>query len=315
MIPASLDPLKEAVSDFLTKPDPKVIAIKGKWGTGKTYTWQKIIELINKSNALMKERYAYVSLFGVDSLDKLQFSIFEKTVGLEDINGGVNAFTFGKNLDLLKNGVPSFHRALINFKGWGSIGSIFKDMAALAVKDLIICFDDFERKSDKVSTKDILGLVSNLKEHRNCKIALIINHDALGDEDLEAYQKFVEKVVDIEIEFNPTATECAALAFDKKRWYTETAIDCCIKLNVRNIRLLQRIINIYDKLDDLFTGYGENLKLSALITTCIMVCSYFDKTGHFPDWAFILKYNRFMRYVRKEIDHRDTIDRSSNKGT
>ena len=139
-------------------------------------------------------------------------------MGLEDINKGANAFTFGKNLDLLKNGISSLHRVLINFKGWGSIGSIFKDMAALAIKDLTVCFDDFERKSDKISTRDILGLVSNLKEHRNCKVALIINHDALEDEDLKAYQKFVEKVVDIEIEFKPTAAECAALAYDRNRW-------------------------------------------------------------------------------------------------
>lgn len=69
---------KEQIKSFLTEKktekDGKVLVIKGKWGTGKTYLWQRIYESI-KTDSLVLSSYSYVSLFGVDSLNELKTQI------------------------------------------------------------------------------------------------------------------------------------------------------------------------------------------------------------------------------------------------
>ncbi len=42
-------------------------------------------------------------------------------------------------------------------------------------ENIVICFDDFERLSNKLSLKDIFGLISEIKEQKNCHIVMIFN--------------------------------------------------------------------------------------------------------------------------------------------
>ena len=46
-------------------------------------------------------------------------------------------------------------------------------------KDVIICFDDFERISDKINLKDVLGTISEYKEQQNCHIVMILNRSKM----------------------------------------------------------------------------------------------------------------------------------------
>jgi hypothetical protein len=61
---------------------------------------------------------------------------------------------------------------------------------------VIICFDDFERLSSKIDLKDIMGLISYLKEQKICKILLIMNEkelDKLGSIDGKKYRNCTKK--------------------------------------------------------------------------------------------------------------------------
>ena len=54
-------------------------------------------------------------------------------------------------------------------------------------KDVIVCFDDFERLSKSLQLKEVLGFLSELKEKKKCKIVMIFNKeifDYLTDEDI-----------------------------------------------------------------------------------------------------------------------------------
>jgi hypothetical protein len=48
-------------------------------------------------------------------------------------------------------------------------------------KDIIVCFDDFERLSSSMELEEVLGLISELKEQKNCSVVMILNEDELGD--------------------------------------------------------------------------------------------------------------------------------------
>jgi predicted AAA+ superfamily ATPase len=79
---------------FLSSPIPEVLCINGPWGVGKTYLWKKcLIEASGKGDGLALGRCAYVSLFGVNSLDELKYSIFENTIKSDQVAAGASLDT------------------------------------------------------------------------------------------------------------------------------------------------------------------------------------------------------------------------------
>jgi mannose-6-phosphate isomerase class I len=61
-------------------------------------------------------------------------------------------------------------------------------------KDIIVCFDDFERLSSSMELKEVLGLISELKEQKNCSVVMILNEDELRD-NKETLDKYKEKLI------------------------------------------------------------------------------------------------------------------------
>ena len=57
--------LRKEIIRFLKDPTPEVLCIRGKWGVGKTYTWESLLKEVGKDVAL--QSYSYVSLFGLDT--------------------------------------------------------------------------------------------------------------------------------------------------------------------------------------------------------------------------------------------------------
>src|SRR3712207_2036559 len=83
-VDVSTDLVNSEVVKFLKSQAPEVLCIRGKWGVGKTYTWTTRLEEVQTSGKIALQRYSYVSLFGINSLDELKFSIFENVVILSD---------------------------------------------------------------------------------------------------------------------------------------------------------------------------------------------------------------------------------------
>lgn len=52
-------------------------------GIGKTYTWNTFLK--DNKDKVAFNRYSYVSLFGINSLDSLKYSIFENAITKEYI--------------------------------------------------------------------------------------------------------------------------------------------------------------------------------------------------------------------------------------
>lgn len=79
----SLNKLKEQIFEFLAKEPTEeptqigeVLAIRGAWGVGKTYAWNVFLKEAKNKNKIALKKYSYVSLFGINSLDELKFSIY-----------------------------------------------------------------------------------------------------------------------------------------------------------------------------------------------------------------------------------------------
>ncbi|HAU0604412.1 TPA: hypothetical protein JBH38_03195 [Legionella pneumophila] len=66
----SLKYIEEQIIAFLNSNKAEVLALYGRWGIGKTFLWNKIIE--NKNFAPCYKQYSYVSLFGINSINELK---------------------------------------------------------------------------------------------------------------------------------------------------------------------------------------------------------------------------------------------------
>src|SRR5689334_10262907 len=77
--------VESEIRRFLSSEEPEVLCISGRWGVGKTFAWNRYLKEAQLQKTIALKRYSYVSLFGVNSLEELRYSIFENTINSADI--------------------------------------------------------------------------------------------------------------------------------------------------------------------------------------------------------------------------------------
>jgi hypothetical protein len=259
----AIELIESEIRRFLSSTEPEVICIRGRWGVGKTFAWNRYLGEARAAHQIGLKRYAYLSLFGLTSLEELKFSIFENSVpsdkeaepNLETLKSnaigvadhlGRKAVWFAQQLPWVKNHI-------------GGLGPVW----FLSVKNTIICVDDFERRGDRLAVRDVLGLVSNLKEHKGCKVVLILNDEAL-EADKPEFEKYLEKVVDASLKFAPSPTDCARIALSAT---TETSVllkESCVALGISNIRVIKRIERAIRQIQPLLKEFDRNVMTQAV---------------------------------------------------
>jgi hypothetical protein len=76
----SIKLLAAELARFLGSAEPEVLCITGKWGVGKTFAWNHYLREAQDKGNVRLAKYAYVSLFGRNSLDDVRTAIVESTV-------------------------------------------------------------------------------------------------------------------------------------------------------------------------------------------------------------------------------------------
>src|SRR5207244_9291858 len=104
----------------------------------------------HKAKAVKLTTYSYVSLFGLDGLDRFKSSIFENAIAVENIGTEPNIESLGASLKLLGKAAASAWKP--------GLGTLADHAAFLAVHKFIISIDDLERKGEKLRIIDILGV-------------------------------------------------------------------------------------------------------------------------------------------------------------
>lgn len=238
---------KAELRRFLATPGAEVLCVRGAWGTGKTFALREVVEDMALKNELALERYSYVSLFGLDGLSNVRSAIFDNTVRVENLLPGSSTSGFFDSLADLET-LARKSKGLQGFLpgNWGRSGATaVVDRATFAfVRNQIICFDDLERASRSIAIKDILGLTTFLKEERSCKVILILNESKLDGDEKADFDAQFEKVVDSSIVLEPSITDVISIAVKDKFDGSEYLKDAVEKLDIRNIRVISKIIRI-----------------------------------------------------------------------
>ena len=144
--------------------------------------------------------------------------------------------------------IESFGRQYINIlKGAlivKSFSPVIETISFLSLNKTLICIDDLERKGNGLSVKDVLGLVSLLKEQKKCKVVLLLN-DNDGKAGLD-YSTYREKAIDIELLFSPNPEECSSIAYSEEKIHSNRLKEFTTSLGIRNIRILKKIERLVD---------------------------------------------------------------------
>ncbi|EAK8661754.1 TPA: NTPase KAP [Campylobacter jejuni] len=197
------------VSKYLTTKEKQCLAILGAWGVGKTYFWKQV----EKENTLKfsNKKIIYIDLFGKENYKQILEEIILKLHG--NYNKIINIFA-----------QITFRIAKFKSAGIADInpGTIFSCLKKNDFKNIIVCFDNIERRSDNLPLKEILGLINLLKEDKECSVVLILNKNELNKQEDNAknnmqtssndktqhdakqnnndwYQEYKEKVIDYEM--------------------------------------------------------------------------------------------------------------------
>jgi hypothetical protein len=274
----TLQVIEDCISSFLCSDKAEVLAIRGHWGVGKTFFWNKILlEKSNISGAISSNRYAYVSLFGLNNLEALKFAIFENTVPNSLIGKETNLETFSKNVDGISVSLSrKAMNAVFSLKPLKGFSAAMESVAWLSVRKTLICVDDLERKGGNLSLKDTLGLISYLKENRDCKFVLLLNDN---EEGLDEYRTYREKVIDIELSFAPSAEECASIAISPTTPGLKIFKEFSISLGVSNIRTIHKTKRLVLKIEEILSGLDDQVIRLAL--SSIVLYSYcFYRSGN-----------------------------------
>jgi hypothetical protein len=272
----SISLVENEVQRFLSSEEPEVICISGHWGAGKTFTWKKFLKAAKGKIAL--KRYSYVSLFGVNSLDEFKYSIFENSVQSSDVDVEPSLKTVQSNATAVAN---YFGRKSLRFlqqipliKNYvGGLGPVW----FLSVSETIVCVDDIERKGAGLSVRDVLGLVSQLKEQKRCKVCLILNDEAFVEkEELQDFQKYFEKTVDTTLRFAPSAAECARIAIDTSTTVGKMLAENCVVLDISNIRLIKRIERAALRIEPILVEFDEQVLAKTVRSLTLLGWSLYE---------------------------------------
>jgi hypothetical protein len=239
--------LKKGLKTILKKDEPIVVSINGKWGVGKTYFWRKF------KKDLIDKKTAYVSLFGKETIANIRTNISLQVITKSE-----------KVIDRAQKLAKSIK---VPFVDISTLIALFDSQDFKSFKDVIVCFDDFERLSESLQLKEVLGFISELKEQKQCKIVMIFNKEELSKTDSKTLSKFKEKIIDYEFNYNPKPSESLEILQDKRTAFKDyPLLDYLEKHEENNIRIISRIINA---LND-FSFIQPHIKNEPEVTTEIV---------------------------------------------
>jgi len=294
----SIEIVRQRLTAACREDVPKVVFLTGGWGEGKTYQWRLALK---EAQAQAKPpKFAYVSLFGINSLVDARRRLAEEFVAAIRIPGEEG--TLGSKVSELTTTARYMQAIkllpLVPFLGRADM--LLNELSFSVVRNAVICIDDIERKGAGLSLADIFGLASFLKEERDCRVVLVANSKKLDGIDAAAAQTFLEKVVDEHVHFAPTAQEACDIALGANPGQPTLMLrHHLLSLNVSNIRVIGRLNRLVAALVNTLGGVDDKVLEIGVLALAIFGVGHYMPDGQYPTIDFVLGLNEvnWLRYA------------------
>lgn len=294
----SMEIVKLRLKTACNQSMPKVVFLTGGWGEGKTYQWR--LALSDALATTAPPKYAYVSLFGINSLADARRRLSEEFVAAIRIPGEDGSLG-NKVSELSKTARYMQGLKLLPLVPFlGKADALLNELSFSVVRNAVICIDDIERKGSSLSIIDILGLASFLKEERDCRVILIANNAKFAGPDAAAAQSFLEKVVDEHVHFAPSVEEACDIALGKNPPQASLMLrEHMLSLGIANIRVIGRLNRLVTEMATAIQGIDEQILKIGVLALSVFGAGYYIPGGRYPTIEFVLANQEmnWMRYV------------------
>lgn len=262
----SMKATKEQLKDLLSNPEMKVIALSGKWGTGKSHLWEDVQKEMG-----LKARYA--SLFGLPDVQQLKLKLVQKDLAGAVSTGGKVRDALGKIIDFSLDVSGSSVIA-------GGVANLALTLLPKWLKGQLLVIDDLERRNAKFEIDQLLGFIDEFTKQHDCRFLLILNEEHLGkDSVLKDWEEYKEKVIDHELRLHTTSEEACEIAYSKRKVhhsYQAVIQEAVIACGITNIRVIQKVIQTVERL----LGDGQGLSdqvLKRMIPSIVLLAGTYLK--------------------------------------
>jgi hypothetical protein len=278
----------------------KTIMLSGAWGSGKTHFWKeeiereqkkiKVLDKKEKEDKYNSEQYkeglhsklkdkdkacVYVSLYGKPSIESLELDVYMKAyqniVGDADtVSTMCSVFTnLGKNLGNMAHkgvgGTFAWMENLVDKDKFDKAGTYLEDGG-------IICFDDFERKSEEIDLNDLFGFISQLASEYRCKVVIILNSDVFTGKEAEVFSNVKEKTISKFFYFNPSIEELFISISDNSKYdylndYKENILSVIKETEELNARIYIQVLDNCSEWLDVTKSIDSNIIRVLVLST------------------------------------------------
>lgn len=291
----SLQEAKKHLIQLLADEENKVIAVSGKWGTGKSHLWREVRDASAdpKINGAL-----YVSLFGLRDMGQIKLKIVQSALP----HAKEESASWDSVTKVLRSGrtfLQAFHKGF----------SALDDLALLAVpfilKDKLIVLDDIERKHDELSIDEILGFIDEFTQQHRARFLLVLNSDQLARR--EMWDTLREKVVDQEIHLNTSAVEAFTIASGlTSSQYAQRIGKSVETCNITNIRIIRKIIKTVNRILGDRTNLADAVLARVIPSVVLLAAINYNGIEDGPDFQYVLSIgspnNWLAHYEKKEED-------------
>lgn len=240
--------------------------VNGEWGVGKTYFIRTLIDGYERNGSGIKpDDIAYVSLFGVSSLDEIDVKMFEalhpilSSKGMQIASSFIRtALKFGVNIDFNGDGKedgkleasPAF--------------SLNRTINANNIKKKLLVVDDIERSFLKLN--QVFGYFSSIVSLSDCKVIFIGNESKIDDcEVSEIKEKVIGLEFTIEADIDGSVESFAKeikIDFDSEVRVNEVVANVSRSVKCNNLRIIRQAMfnaDIFIKAIDSFVSDEHKL--------------------------------------------------------
>ncbi len=294
----SLKKTKDQLVKLLDQADNNVIAISGKWGTGKTHLWN---EVKDESTDDRVKKALYVSLFGLSSVDQVKRKLIETAIPGVDSHGGV----FDGIKSLFGAGVKALST---HYKALAALNDLnVLLMAPVVLRGKVIVIDDIERKHEKLGIDEVLGFIDEYSKQYGSRFVLVLNDDQLSSKDGQEklWATFREKVIDNEIRLSTSSDEAFSIAIGlAPSVYAAEIKRASVTCGLTNIRIVVKVIRAANQIlggQDLL----ESIQARVIPSIVLFSAIHYRGLTDGPDFKFALNAGNpdwagFVRDKNKE---------------
>lgn len=270
----SYESVKSALNRVLEDDSISVIALSGKWGTGKSYLWKAVGQNFKGS----KSKPIYASLFGVKTINELKLRIVQ--------NASLNSDDKYKEY---KQSTTSVLKGLAGFFGVEVESLILLSLPTL-VKERLVVIDDVERKHTSLDIDEVMGFINEYSENHKSRFLLLLNQDKLADKDI--WEKLHEKVIDTEVVLDPTPADAFLIAVQENQPpYIEAVRAAVETLGINNIRVIRRVCRVVTKLLGNYPNLDSNSVLRVVPSTVLLTVIHYRAIPDGPPMSYVASYN------------------------